>query len=693
MLSTLEKVLFSFVILGTVAAFVYPVSLRLQILRRMKPEVRAGDLWRRLVDTVVKVLFQKCTLKDERVFTGLMHVFIFYGALTFDTMTVNHTLEGYFDEFYLFGNGAIGLLFSLAVDVFAALILVGVAFFIVRRFIIRPKAYRTTLFDSGIIYLLLITVTLSYLYFEAFAVASHPESVRWSFLGKYLAAGLAGLPAGTLALHLKISWWLHILIVFGFIAYVPHSKYFHMFTGPVNVFFRAPGSSRELRPLDIEKAEVFGVEKAADLTWKDYLDTFACMECGRCQDACPAFASGKPLSPKMILFNLERHLLEQQKNLVGNKREELPPLLPNVHTEGEIWTCTTCGACQHVCPVEIEHIRKIVGVRQSEVLMQSRFPQELATFFRNMETNSNPWGIGFSQRADWAAGLDVPVLADRGSAETLLWVGCAGSFDENGVEIAKAMVSVLRTAGVDFAILGTEEKCCGDSARRLGHEYLFQTLAAENASLFLQYKVKRILTFCPHGYNTFKNEYPKLRGLLPGIAEKDLDRLAQIEVVPHVVFLRDLIRTGRLAVRANGLSRLTYHDSCYLGRHNGLTGEPREVIASLDPQAFAELKNNGEHSFCCGAGGGLMWTDEKLGQRINHLRTDEVIASGADLVATSCPFCLNMLSEGLKDKENERVRVKDLAQLVAAALRSGDTNHDLAGQPGQTARPADTGKG
>jgi Fe-S oxidoreductase len=668
MLSAWEKALFSLVILFTIGAFIYPVYLRLQILRRGKPEFRTGDLWRRLGDTLAKVFLQKCTLKNERVFTGLMHVLIFYGALTFDTMTVNHTLEGYIDKFYLFGNTGIGLLFSLVVDVFAVLVLVGVTFFIVRRFLIRPKAYRTTLFDSGIIYLLLITVTLSYLYFEAFAIASHPETVRLSFLGKYLAAGLKGLPAETLAAHLKISWWLHVLIVFGFIAYVPHSKYFHMFTGPVNVFLRSAGSSREIRPLDIEKSEVFGLEKAADLTWKDDLDTFACMECGRCQDACPAFASGKPLSPKMIIFNLERHLLEQRRNLAKNKRDDLPALFPNVHTEGEIWTCTTCGACQHVCPVEIEHIRKIVGVRQSEVLMQSRFPQELNTFFRNMETNSNPWGIGFAKRAEWAAGLDVPVMSERGSAEYLLWVGCAGSFDEEGTQIARAMVTILKKAGVDFAVLGTEEKCCGDSARRLGQEYLFQTLAAENSGLFVQYKVKKILTFCPHGYNTFKNEYPKLRGLLPGIPEKDQAGLADIEIIPHVAFLRGLIKSGRLPLRAAGISRLTYHDSCYFGRHNGLVAEPREVIASLSPQAFAELKRNREHSFCCGAGGGLMWTEEKLGQRINHLRTEEVIASGAEVAATSCPFCLNMLRDGLKDKERPDIKVKDLAQLVAASF-------------------------
>ncbi|MGB7297151.1 MAG: heterodisulfide reductase-related iron-sulfur binding cluster [Candidatus Aminicenantales bacterium] len=668
MLSLWEKILFSVVILVTAGAFAYPVYLRIQILRRGRPEMRGGALFRRLGDTLSKIFLQKCTLKKERVFTGFMHVFIFYGALTFDTMTINHTLEGYFDKFYLFGETGFGLFFSLIVDVFAILVLVGVTFFAVRRFIVRPKAYRTTLFDSALIYIFLIIVTLSYLYFEAFAIAAHPESVRLSFLGEYFSAGLAGLPAGTLAAHFKTSWWLHILIVFGFIAYVPHSKYFHMFTGPVNVFFRNPGSRRELKPIDIEKAEVFGTEKAVDLTWKDYLDTFACMECGRCQDACPAFASGKPLSPKMIIFNLEKHLLDQRGNLAPGKRDDLPPLFPDVHGEGEIWTCTTCGACQHVCPVEIEHIRKIIGVRQSEVLMQSRFPQELNAFFRNMESNSNPWGIGFAKRADWAAGLDVPLMAERGSAEYLLWVGCAGSFDEQGVEIAKAMVTILRKAGLDFAILGTEEKCCGDSARRLGQEYLFQTLAAENIGLFNKYQVKKIITFCPHGFNTFKNEYPKLRGLLPDIPEKDQARLAKIEIIPHVALIQQFLKDGRLAVQSKGAFRMTYHDSCYFGRHNGLIAEPRRIIDALAPEAFKELKNNREHSFCCGAGGGLMWTEEKLGQRINHLRTDEVIASGAEVAATSCPFCLNMLKDGLKDKDKADIKVKDLAQLVADLL-------------------------
>jgi Fe-S oxidoreductase/nitrate reductase gamma subunit len=670
MLSPWEKVLFSLIILATFLAFIFPLYLRYRIIRKGRPELRIGGIVRRLGDTLAKVFLQKCTLKNERAFTGLMHVFIFYGALTFDTMTVNHTLEGFIDKFYLFGETGFGLFFSLIVDIFALLVPAGVLFFIVRRFVIRPKAYRTTLLDSSLIYFFLIVVTLSYLYFEAFAIASHPENSRLSFLGSYFAGSIQtlGLRPEVIASHLRISWWLHVLFVFGFIAYVPHSKYLHMFTGPVNVFFRSERPSGEIQPLDIEKTEVFGVEKAGDFTWKDLLDAFACMECGRCQDACPAFASSKPLSPKMIIFNLEKHLLGERQKLLKNKREETASLLPDVYSEGEIWTCTTCGACQHVCPVEIEHIRKIVGIRQSEVLMQSKFPQELNAFFRNMETNANPWGIGFAKRADWTASLEVPLMADRKSAEYLLWVGCAGSFDEEGIKITMAVVSLLNKAGLDFAILGTEEKCCGDSARRLGQEYLFQTLAGENLSLFLKYNVKKIITFCPHGYNTFKNEYPRLLGLLSSFSDDERARLAKIEVVPHVILLNRLVKQARLPLKAKMAASLTYHDSCYLGRHNGIVREPREILARLSPKKFTELGRSREHSFCCGAGGGLMWTEESLGQRINHLRTDEVIDSGAQVAATSCPFCLNMLKDGLKDREKTGIAVKDIAQLLAESV-------------------------
>ncbi|MGB8951304.1 MAG: heterodisulfide reductase-related iron-sulfur binding cluster [Candidatus Aminicenantales bacterium] len=670
MLLSWEKIIFSGIILITAFAFLYPLYYRFRILRAAQPELRLDNILKRILNAAGKILLQKCTLKNERVWTGLMHVLIFYGALTFDTMTINHTLEGYFADFFIFGNTALGFFFSFMVDVFAVLVLIGVFFFIIRRFLIRPKAYATTPLDSALIYFFLISVTLSYLYFEAFAIASHPHTARLSFLGQYLAQLISQSGAGpaAIAAHFKISWWLHILLVFAFIAYVPHSKYLHMIAGSLNVFFRSSRLSGELRPLNLEQSEIYGLEKSSDLTWKDGLDAFACMECGRCQDACPAFQSEKPLSPKMLIFNLEKHLLKDGKKLIRRHREDLKPLVPDVHSEGEIWTCTTCGACRHVCPVEIEHIPKIVGMRQSQVLMKSQFPQELNSFFRNMETNSNPWGVGFSKRAEWMEGLSIPLIKDFPDADHLFWIGCAGSFDEEGIKIAKAFASLLKKANIRFAVLGTGEKCCGDSVRRLGNEYLFQTLAEENIHMFARYHIQKILTICPHGYNTFKNEYPKLLPLISSLSEEEKSRVQKIEIVHHVQFLQRLLQEGRFPLKSKISDPLTYHDSCYLGRHNAIIQEPRGILAEMSASKIIELKNCREHSFCCGAGGGLMWTEESLGQRINHLRTDEVLDSQAKAVATSCPFCLTMLRDGLKDKGREDIAVKDIAQFLAEAI-------------------------
>jgi Fe-S oxidoreductase/nitrate reductase gamma subunit len=669
MLSSLGKGIFALIILLTLVGFFVPVIHRIRIIRSGLPDKRFRHLGRRLGSALSKILLQLCTLKNERVFSGFMHVFIFYGALTFDTMTLNHTLEGFFPDFYLFGDTGFGLFFSLMVDVFAVLVLVGVLFFAFRRFILRPKAYATTPMDSLIIYVALTLVTLSYMYFEVFAIAHHPESERLAFLGGALSESLcAGMSAAAVNQHFHIAWWLHILLVYGFIVYVPHSKYFHMIAGSFNLLVNRDTPMGELPALDIENSEVFGIEKGLDYTWKDLLDSFACMECGRCQDACPAFASDKPLSPKMIIFNLKNHLLQDGAKYKSRDRESLKSLMDGVFTPDEIWACTTCGACMHVCPVEIEHIPKIVGLRRGQVLMESKFPGELNAFFRNMETNSNPWGIGFSDRAAWAEGLDVKLMSESPQAGYLFWVGCAGSFDEEGKKISQALVSVLQKARIDFAILGAEEKCCGDSARRLGNEYLYQMQAAENILAFHNYGVQRIITICPHGYNTFKNEYPALLPLLPDLPSEAKESFGRIEILHHTQLIAELLREGKIHLNSGRDLSLTYHDSCYLGRHNGIIKEPREILSRVDGARFKELPQCREHSFCCGAGGGLMWTEESLGQRINHMRTAEVISTSPDLVVTSCPFCQTMLVDGLKDKEQAHIKVKDIAQLVAESL-------------------------
>ena len=370
----------------------------------------------------------------------------------------------------------------------------------------------------------------------------------------------------------------------------------------------------------------------------------------------------------MIVFNMERALMAGDKALVSKKRSDLPELVPATFTEGVIWTCTTCGACQKECPVEIEHIRKIVGARRSQVLMQSKFPPELNAFFRNVETNSNPWGIGFSKRAEWGEALEVKPIKDVPDAEYLFWVGCMGAYDDGGKGIAASLVKILRAAGITFGTLGSEEKCCGDSARRLGNEYLYQSLAQENIALFKRYGVKRIVTICPHGYNTLKHEYPKLLNFVPELTDEDKAKLRAIDVVSHAELIDELLVKGKIVLKAAAAGSYTFHDPCYLGRHNGLTEEPRAVLASALGGKPKELKRHGDDSFCCGAGGGLMWTEESLGTRINHLRTDEIIASGASLAAAACPFCLTMLRDGLKDKGREDIAVKDIAQLVAEAL-------------------------
>lgn len=668
MLTTPERFVLVLLILATAAAFFGPLARRVRIVLAGAPEDRFRGLGRRFVHAASRVLFQRCTVRKERLATGLLHAGLFYGALTFDVMTVGHTLEGF--GVRLFGRSGLGLVLSFAVDAAAFTVMAAVVFLAFRRFVLRPAAYATTKGDSAVIYLLITAATATYLYYEAFAVAHHPETARWSFLGPWLAGFVdrSGLDAAAVAARFKTAWWAHLVAVYAFIAYVPRSKYLHMFAGPFNVFFRRPGRGGEMENLDLEKSEVFGVEKLPDFTWKDNLDAFACMECGRCQDACPAFASGKPLSPKMILFNMERALLAGDKAFVAKKRDGLAGLVPDTFTEGEIWTCTTCGACQKECPVEIEHIRKIVGARRSQVLMQSRFPSELNAFFRNMETNANPWGIGFAKRAEWGEPLEVPHIKDAPGAEVLFWVGCMGAYDDGGRGVAAAFVKVLRAAGIAFGTLGAEEKCCGDSARRLGNEYLFQSLAAENIGLFKRYGIRKIVTICPHGYNTLKHEYPKLLDLVPGLTEEDKARLRAIEVVSHVEFICGLIEDGRLALEPGTAGPYTFHDPCYLGRHNGLIEEPRSVLRAALGGRPRELERRGDDSFCCGAGGGLMWTEESLGSRINHLRADEIAASGAPLAAAACPFCLTMLRDGLKDKGREDIAVKDIAEIVAERL-------------------------
>jgi Fe-S oxidoreductase len=404
---------------------------------------------------------------------------------------------------------------------------------------------------------------------------------------------------------------------------------------------------------ETEGAQTFGLGKVSELSWKSVLDLYACTECGRCEEQCPAALTGKPLSPKRVIHDARVDLLQQSEAILGHAFETVQPLVSEGSpiTGDLIWSCTTCRACEAICPVNIQHLDILMEARKHLVLMQASFPPELQEAFSNLENQSNPWGFGSDTRADWARGLDVARLCDRPGAEVLFYVGCAGSFDDRGKKISRALTRVLHRAGVDFAILGEEERCNGDTARRAGNEYLAQMLIAENAAVLNQYKPKKILTGCPHCYNALKNDYPRFG--------------ARFEVVHTSEFLLQLFRKGRLTV-AKPVPAAALHDSCYLGRWNGIFAAPRELLGILSGRPVVELRRTRDRALCCGAGGARMFMEERIGRRINAERVDDILASGADLTAAACPFCLTMLRDGLADR-GSKVDVQDLAELVDAA--------------------------
>ncbi len=678
MLSLAERIILSVLVLTTVILFFIPFFKRLLIIVRCQYVNRFGSLLKRFFYMLFRVFLQLCTLKNERPWTGAAHFLVFYGALAFDIMAVNHILEGYVDGFLLFGSSTAGKIFTASVDFFAVAVLLGVIFFAGRRFLLKLPGYKTGSRDSALIYTFISLSVITYIAFSIFSVTINPASNPWAWISRFLAErfNLMVLPASELKLNLKLTYWLHAIVVFSFISYVPHSKYFHLFAGPVNLFFKKAQPSAMIQPVDLETAENFGAEKATDFTWKDALDSIACVECGRCQDVCPAFQSGKALSPKMIILNLEKHLLSEYKTISRRKTEQLPALVPGVFSEEEIWACTTCGACLHVCPFEIEHPDKLIDLRQNLVLSQGRFPAELRTFFQGLETHGNSWSWPASRRALLAEELGVKTVEENPEAEYLLWLGCFGSYDEQGKRIARAMIEILKAAGLSFAILGNKERCCGDSARRLGNEYLFQNLARENLKTLAGLKINGLITFCPHGYHVFKNEYPALLDLFPDFNPEEKEQIKSLRILSHLEFLAELLKEKKLSfgdkLKDSVLDDGSYviHDSCYYGRHSGLLEQPRQILSTVLPGDLKELKNSKEHTFCCGGGGGLMWLEEKPDQRVNHLRAQEIIQSGSQLVATSCPFCLTMLQDGLKNKGADRIKVMDIAQILAATLNT-----------------------
>ncbi len=651
MLNIIETIVFVLMLGFTIWFFFTPVVHRIKLVQLGQKSERFDNPFKRITNAIANFFLLMCSVKKERIVTGLVHIFLLYGSLTFDTITVFHILEGFNKNIHPSN------IHTIIADFFSIAVILAVIFFIVKRYVVRRSSYTYGTLESPLIYALLVTVTLTFLLYEGAAISYHgtyDESV--AFVGKIFAGWL---PASWALV--KATWWLHIINVFMFILYVPRSKYMHMFMGPANIAFKAGNPTSYLKTVDLESAETFGVTTQVDMTWKDLFDGFACIDCGRCTDYCPASQTGKELSPKTIITKMRDDLLKEGAKKLKDPAYQIPPLMDRVFVDNEIWSCTTCGACMDACPVLNEHIPKIIGMRQSRVLMEAKFPEVFNQFFRNLETNSNPWGFGSSTRGEWMEDLEVRKASDHDDAEILFWVGCSGSFDDRNKNVTKAMISILNKSGLDYAVLGAEENCCGDPARRAGNEYLFQMMAVQNIETLMRYKFKKIVTTCPHGMNIFKNEYNDI-AKLTGMEFK------MPEIFHHSQLINELVSQGKLKINKDSEYDVTFHDPCYLGRHNGIYDQPRKVIKSAGLK-LKEMKNNKNHSFCCGGGGSLMWAEEDQGERINHVRTDEVIRTGVDTVCTSCPFCTTMLTDGIKDKEKEEsVKVKDIAEIIAEKI-------------------------
>lgn len=636
----------SFVLLS-LAIFAYGWQRRARLWKIGRKDSRSDNIRARIASFLVEGIFHRRILQDS--YPGLIHLFIFIGFIVPFVIIV-------IVQFMFTLPSPISKFLSLFLDIVALFGLGALILAFLRRYITRPSRLDNRPEDF---------ISLLFLFF-ILATGLAMESLRLSIIGKDIQAlapvgnlfasliNTLGLSVATKGFLAMLFFRIHFFLVLGFIAYIPYSKLFHIVSSPLNMIFRSlePKGALSHMNLEDEEAESFGVTKIQEFTWKQLLDLDACTRCGRCQDHCPAYLTEKPLSPKKIILDLKDHLHEQ-----GKMKDDAPALVANIVQEDTLWACTTCRSCMEHCPVYVEHVDKIIDMRRYQVLMESKFPEELMEAFRGLEKNSNPWGLGFDARADWIKELDVPILSESAGEdiEYLFFVGCIRSYDDRNKKVAVAMARILSHLGIKFAILGMEEGCCGDPARRVGNEYLYQILAQTNIETFKRYKIDKILTTCPHCYNTLKNEYPQM-----GFS---------CDVKHHAEFLAEQIETGRLKMDRAIPKKLTYHDPCYLGRYSGIYKAPRLVLNAIASLDIREMERSGKDSLCCGAGGGWMWMDEKIGKRINIQRLEDALVTDPDWIATACPFCVTMFDDAIKSKDKEEsLKIWDIAEIVEQAL-------------------------
>lgn len=673
---------FFFTLLCVVVSSVFALKAfkqKFDYLKLGKSENLFGDIPKRAEVFTINVLGQKKLFKD--FWPGLQHAIIFWGFIIITIGTTEHILEGFVHGFSFAFLGSLykGIIFLQ--EIFHPLILLAVCYGLFRRLVLKPKRLakdwahqKDALIVLSLTGILMIANMVTFTCYVIAQTAHAMPEVRpvsvW--LSKFfLEAGLSS----SVALEVgHLGWAVHLLTVFFFAAYIPRSKHLHVFTAGPNFFFSRLDNKGSFSQINFEDENVtaYGVSKITEFSWKDLLDTYSCTSCGRCNEFCPTANTDKPLRPMKLIEDLKAHLLTVGPALVADPTSEpIQPLIGEVSgiTHETLWACTTCRACVEACPVGIEHIDKIVDMRRHLVMMESAMPGELQNTMKNWETQSNPWGMPQDARDEWCRELNIPRLADKPNAEYLFYVGCAGSFDARNQKISTAVVEILKKANVDFAVLGKEELCNGETARRAGNEYLAKVMVDMNIEVLKRYDVKKIIATCPHCLNTLKNEYPEFG--------------FHAEVIHHAEFIQKLIKEGKITPKddqanvaaqpnekeCGGKKRVAFHDSCYLGRYNDIFEAPRDAIKAMPGVELVEMPRNKKEGLCCGAGGARMWMEETIGKRINVERVEEALGQSPDVIAAGCPFCQTMLIDGVKEKNmSDKVEVLDVAEIVARSL-------------------------